>query len=486
MPQENTDGTDSAEKKDDILRPLRTYQADVEAALRSQKGSLAKIAIAESRRANELARQKVGAVRPQVAPQIPDESTAAKPARAESALEQEVRGELQGSEFQTESPPVGVGSAETRTSAPVGATAASPAPASGIRAIRRETPATPPVPIPSAGVSPEGGLVAPAEKVSPLDPETPVRVPPSTHTVRAPAEPARTSPPRGEVPLEALTVPPAPAARAGAGPVLFPEETAATASRARLLLIISLVLILGGGGAIGTLFLFRVKNESPPPQEGERGERSAIISAETSRELPAAGRKRTELIRLIRDERGKVTIAKGTIVLLTLTETTGDEALKERVTPGTPPTEPLSASAFAERMELKAPPSLLRSIENNFALGFYGGSVKETFIVFKTKSFETAFAGMLQWERNLGDDLVPLIGRSARGTTTSLRTTPFVDIVVRNKDARVLRLPAQAGSDTSTTTLIYALPDKETIVIAGSEEALAEINKRLLQRQLVR
>src|SRR3989344_8438462 len=94
----------------------------------------------------------------------------------------------------------------------------------------------------------------------------------------------------------------------------------------------------------------------------------------------------------------------------------------------------LSTTDFLNKLESRAPSSLVRAFNPLFMLGALGRS---TFIIIKLASYENAFAGMLLWERNLAQDLGPILA-----TAQALRYVPqesvFTDFTNRNKDIRIL------------------------------------------------
>ncbi len=95
-------------------------------------------------------------------------------------------------------------------------------------------------------------------------------------------------------------------------------------------------------------------------------------------------------------------------------------------------------------------------------------------MVFKTSSYETSFAGMLKWEETLQQDLTPFLHAS-----TTPGTTTFQDVVIRNKDVRVLK------DTTGKAAILYSFPSKDTLVITTDEETFKEIIGRLAPTQFV-
>lgn len=126
--------------------------------------------------------------------------------------------------------------------------------------------------------------------------------------------------------------------------------------------------------------------------------------------------------------------------------------------------EIVSAGTFLSTFFTDAPDALKRSLDNNFMLGIYYDTAQKghAFLVFKTNSFETSFAGMLAWEKTLPQDLGVLIG-SKEGTGG------FKDLVIRNKDTRAL---LDRGRD---PVLLYSFIDRNTILVAPDKETFGSI-----------
>lgn len=172
------------------------------------------------------------------------------------------------------------------------------------------------------------------------------------------------------------------------------------------------------------------------------------------------------------------------------------------------PATPLDTRGFFSRIGTHAPDSLTRSLTPQFVLGFYAEAHNAPFLIFKTDSYEQAYAGMLAWEDTLASDLTPLFipaeepapapittvasstaatTAKAAATSTSIKSSaptttpalpgllksPFADAVLDNHDARVLR--DQKGA----IVLVWAFVDRQTLVIATDRETLAELVTRV-------
>ncbi len=126
----------------------------------------------------------------------------------------------------------------------------------------------------------------------------------------------------------------------------------------------------------------------------------------------------------------------------------------------------------------RAPGSFIRSLREAMMIGSLDGDAP--FFIFKTERFETAFAGMLDWEPFMSADLTPLFGEPVRGTLdrsartrAQVRDPFFIDEIVGNLDVRVLY------DESGAERIVYAFADEETIVLTTSKDALAKLANRL-------
>lgn len=184
----------------------------------------------------------------------------------------------------------------------------------------------------------------------------------------------------------------------------------------------------------------------------------------------------------------------------------------------------LTTAEFFQVLNSRAPDGLIRSLDPNYLLGVYAFTPRDMFAVFHVSSYDSAFAGMFEWEPNIESDIGDIFinkkervdrdintlsqmnailatstSTSTSGTnvntatstkvgTTTAQSSPFgvfsqrrfIDKVLSNKDARVL------VDVNGKEAMIYTFLDKETLVIATSEKSLKEIIFRLTTGRIVR
>lgn len=138
-------------------------------------------------------------------------------------------------------------------------------------------------------------------------------------------------------------------------------------------------------------------------------------------------------------------------------------------------------SGFMRVLDPRAPGSFVRNLEEEMMFGTHSSTDgTHPFFILKAKQFDTAFAGMIDWEQNISADLTPLYGSPVERTyDATSRTTDqatvahFVDDTINNTDVRILY------DETGTERILYAFRGKNTIVITTSSVALSELLGRL-------
>ncbi|MDP2641928.1 MAG: hypothetical protein Q8P21_01390 [bacterium] len=136
----------------------------------------------------------------------------------------------------------------------------------------------------------------------------------------------------------------------------------------------------------------------------------------------------------------------------------------------------LPSGEFLEKLESRAPGSLVRAFEPTFMFGTFEGNV---FIIMKLSSFENAFAGMLQWEKVLAQDIGPLFSTAPLLRETASESV-FTDVTDRNKDIRMLASPG------GQSILLYSFFDNNMLIITENIDTLRTLIDRLTREKLSR
>lgn len=249
------------------------------------------------------------------------------------------------------------------------------------------------------------------------------------------------------------------------GEVVSAPEAKGDYSLNKIIIFLSVVLIILGVAGVSFVYLFKNNNSE---QIIKVQELPSVITSEYKDELKAEGMSRAQFIKTLSDK-------------LNLIEIPVNNFYNTYITVGTSTARRLiTAEEFVSFTELKMPDQIKRTLAPDYMVGMFVFGKNLPFIIFKTSYFENAYAGMFIWEKDLEKDLQVLFrldgaqlsgGLAAELTPTTARI--FEDGVVVNKDVRLVK------DDAGETMLLYAIIDKETIVITVNENAFKEIVNRL-------
>lgn len=182
----------------------------------------------------------------------------------------------------------------------------------------------------------------------------------------------------------------------------------------------------------------------------------SLIPAQLEKRFNITKETPTQIHRAISLEREQA-ISNTTIKNLYFTEDTGSA------------TSPISASKFISFSGVQVPEMLTRSLEQVFMAGLYAeGSDNTPFLILKISGYDTAFAGMLEWESGLQTFFKTIFYESTG--TISLGSSKFRDIVISGRDARILDV-------SPGNTIVYSFVNPSTIIITGSTVSLEAIMK---------
>lgn len=141
----------------------------------------------------------------------------------------------------------------------------------------------------------------------------------------------------------------------------------------------------------------------------------------------------------------------------------------------------LTTKNFLSLLQTTAPESLIRSLTDKYLFGKYsnGKIINENnkqafFLIFQTTDYNLAYASMLSWEKTLLKDLYTMFGIEISRDDTAIFEKQWKDIVINNKDARVLY------GNNGEEILYYVFVNKNNFVITNSIEALKEVISRLI------
>lgn len=125
------------------------------------------------------------------------------------------------------------------------------------------------------------------------------------------------------------------------------------------------------------------------------------------------------------------------------------------------------------------PNRLSRSLAATYMIGTYIYDKNSPFVILKNTFFQNAFSGMLDWEKDMYDDLLPFIQVAYPNETSLTNPTSFDDAVISNIDTRLLK------NQNGEIVLVYAFVDPSTIVIATTQNSLKYVLDKILAVQSV-
>ncbi len=233
-------------------------------------------------------------------------------------------------------------------------------------------------------------------------------------------------------------------------------------------------IILIGAAIYGSYFIFKQKAKNDAPQPMQKIESIISYDEITNVDLTGAENLNDKLISI------KKEIIKsnknGLIKYIPITKET--MGVKEKVL----------VSKLFSLMETTAPSSLVRSLSDSYMMGVYiknpSASIEtddgkpNLFMILETNDYDFSYAGMLEWEKTIAGDMFNLFEFKTNDNKTELGKKQFKDIIIDNKDARVLY------SEDNKPLLYYIFTNKSKIIITDSQDAIREILGRLIIKNI--
>lgn len=250
----------------------------------------------------------------------------------------------------------------------------------------------------------------------------------------------------------------------------FFEENTEKPERTKLIIGISLSLISIGIIGLGALYFWK----SPEQVSLKTPVVQPLFTSDIEKNINVQGFNREKIVEALLKERDGNIAPLSSVVSLRLTEGKSETA------------RPISTEELFAKLQAHVPSVLERSLDGNFMFGIHVLNKNRPFIVLKTRYYQNAFAGMLEWEGKMRDDLgeifippEPTVAASTTDDVLGRQSNIFQDITVKNRDTRALR-----GSE-GKIIFLYAFPDKNTIVITTNTDTLEKVAARLLAGKLV-
>lgn len=231
-----------------------------------------------------------------------------------------------------------------------------------------------------------------------------------------------------------------------------------------ILVLISLLLV--AGGVVGFMLVARVLNTGPVPEVSLE---KAMIPYNDFATLAVSTSEN------FREGLSKVTPGSG-ITLVKVSGLDGQTIQK--------------AKDFFDFLEISLPSTLSRNLRSDWVLGVVSRDGKtSSFLVFTVSDFGGAFAGMLDWEGKMENDLSflsadPMMDMTSllSTTTTALKQESFEwkDMIVKNKDTRGL------VDERDRSKIAYTFLDKNTVLVVGDILIIGDLSSAYASRAVAR
>jgi hypothetical protein len=273
--------------------------------------------------------------------------------------------------------------------------------------------------------------------------------------------------------------------------------------------VAGILLALLGAGIVTVAYLSQT-SATPPPAVITTTQ-DAILPGVSETTLDVSGMSRTTLIKTFLALPTQYKSTKGITLIRLVAQGTGVDAQGATTTVQ----KDVAPAQFFSQLATREPDRLSRSLGTASYFGIVGtGSSTIPFLAFDVTAYDSAFAGMLEWEQFIPEDVpfitytppalpniatesvatsstvassTPKVGTTTSATTTRIviiPTTPtipiFRDVVVKNKDAR-------SYTDTDgILRILYSFPSQKLLIVAQNQTALTAIVDQLTTARFTR
>ncbi len=229
-------------------------------------------------------------------------------------------------------------------------------------------------------------------------------------------------------------------------PELTSLKRVESTGRNRTYLLLGSIMLFLAVSVVGAVYFIKSNEKVTVKEQNksliEYNKESKILVASTTREL---------LLQKIAFEKDSFKMPANSILYINTSDSSGD---------------PVSAETLMSTISKKIPADLARSFSDKYMIGVYSFDTNATFVILKTNQYETAYSGMLRWEKDIIGDIGKIFSAPQNLIGAEIE---FTDEEYKNKDLRVLR------DSSNKTVLLYTFIDRGTIIITTSEGVLSAI-----------
>ena len=271
----------------------------------------------------------------------------------------------------------------------------------------------------------------------------------------------------------------------------LPDEGGSNSWKKSLIVISSLIFIVGG--IFGLYYIYSINSAPTSIPIANTAQKNVLIPTDLKVNIPInindPLNTQTQIMAELAKDQKPGTIKE---ILLTTTSTSTDK--NQTVQTGNIPAQTLIIN-----LGINMPDILFRSLNNEWMIGEYANNQgqKSIFVMVSDNFYQNAFAGMLQWESVMADDIkkyivppttAPVTDFSSTGGKTTTGYNPnylaihgrFIDKNISNKDIR------EFVTDNGGVAFLYSFLDNNRLIFTSDENLIGEVTSRLERQSYLR
>ncbi len=284
----------------------------------------------------------------------------------------------------------------------------------------------------------------------------------------------------------AVTMALAESKRKQAQEIIATNSASESSSVGKKILIISLSLVFIAIGILGAYYLYSVSPLAPKPSTpATTPVTNALLPVDSQVviNLPTINKK--TLVAAVNAElngnQQNNTLKSVVLQTIDKSKCTNETCDEIKATP-------ISIQSALAAIGITPPDILVRALNPLWLLGIYSNDLgnKSVFIVVSNNLFQNTFAGMLQWESVMPDDLKDFLLKGSQSyTATSTQIYPtirgnFIDRIIKSKDVR------EYVSADGKLLFLYSFLDNNRLIVATDENIIPEAMSRLEKQDYMR
>lgn len=232
------------------------------------------------------------------------------------------------------------------------------------------------------------------------------------------------------------------------------EKTTIHYSVNQLYMIFGFIALILSAGLL-YYFIFFIAKEKTTVTPFAQSVKSLFV-VDKSESIELSGLTKTKIIKAMHDVSEKAVLPEGQVESFTL------NLNKQKI----------SLNNFLSLIEANLVLPTGNVFSQDFMFGVYNSSGNNPFIILQVKNMNDAFPAMRSWEHKMLYDLGGVFGYELSPETQYLLTKDFEDVIVQNKNARILY------DEFGSPALMYVYLDDTTILITDFPSVASEVIER--------